>query len=402
MRNDWKYLPLGDIVEIKRGLTYSKNDEVETSEKIVLRSNNINLDNHQFDFTELKYLIPSFDIPADKYLQKGDLLMCMSNGSKAHLGKVALYEGDSNRYAFGGFMAALSHKDSVIGKYLFYAMTTPMYKEYIKALSDGANINNLKVRDIEAFTIPVPPLSEQERIVSLLDTQFAKIDALKANVASQLQAAKDLFQAALKQLLTPQEGWEKKKLGECFISINNGANIKQTKGAGGIPITRIETLSNGVFNKDRLGYANIDDASRYYKYILKDGDLLMSHINSVEFVGRTVVFHNQLPIVIHGMNLLRLVPNTTAISDFYYYAFKTPWFRLQLEPIIHKSVNQASMNTTALKQVNVYIPNKDTQQEIVARLDSISEKVKALQANYDQTINLCNDLKQSLLKSIFA
>ena len=70
MREDWKIMRLGDIVEIKRGLTYSKNDEVLTSEKIVLRSNNVNLDNHQFDFTELKYLKPSFNIPADKYLQK--------------------------------------------------------------------------------------------------------------------------------------------------------------------------------------------------------------------------------------------------------------------------------------------------------------------------------------------
>lgn len=47
--------------------------------------------------------------------------------------------------------------------------------------------------------------------------------------------------------------WELKKIGECFSYIKNGANIKQTKGAGGYPITRIETLSGGVFNRDRLG-----------------------------------------------------------------------------------------------------------------------------------------------------
>lgn len=44
--------------------------------------------------------------------------------------------------------------------------------------------------------------------------------------------------------------WELKKIGECFSYIKNGANIKQTKGAGGYPITRIETLSGGVFNRD--------------------------------------------------------------------------------------------------------------------------------------------------------
>lgn len=195
-----KYEPLGEIVEIKRGLTYSKNDEVDISEKIVLRSNNVNLDNHQFDFTELKYLKPTFDIPADKYLQKGDLLMCMSNGSKAHLGKVALYEGESDKYAFGGFMAALSHKDSVIGRYLFYAMITPMYKEYIKTLSDGANINNLKVRDIEAFSIPVPPLPEQERIAASLDAISEKVKALQANYDNTITLCNDLKQSLLKSI----------------------------------------------------------------------------------------------------------------------------------------------------------------------------------------------------------
>ena len=67
--------------------------------------------------------------------------------------------------------------------------------------------------------------------------------------------------------------WEYKKLGDCFVSIGNGATIKQIKEAMGIPITRIETLSNDVFNRDRLGYANIEDASPYSSYILNDGDI---------------------------------------------------------------------------------------------------------------------------------
>ena len=374
MRNDWKYERLLDACDVYQPATISTKQLVENGEFDVFGANG----------KIGKYSSYNHEEPEV-------LLTCRG----ATCGNINVSTPKS--WINGNAMVVHPKEKNLLKNYLVYLLKTLNYTEVITG-SAQPQITRLSLKNVY---IPVPPLPEQERIVSLLDAEFAKIDALKANAASQLQAAKDLFQAALKQLLTPQKGWEKKKLGECFISINNGANIKQTKGAGGIPITRIETLSNGVFNKDRLGYANIDDASRYYKYILKDGDLLMSHINSVEFVGRTVVFHNQLPIVIHGMNLLRLVPNTTAISDFYYYAFKAPWFRLQLEPIIHKSVNQASMNTTALKQVNVYIPNKDTQQEIVSRLDKISEKVKALQANYDQTINLCNDLKQSLLKSIF-
>jgi type I restriction enzyme S subunit len=55
-----------------------------------------------------------------------------------------------------------------------------------------------------------------------------------------------------------------------------------------------------------------------------------------------------------------------------------------------------------LIKLPVSLPPLSEQERIAARLDAISEKVKALQANYDKTITLCNDLKQSLLKSIFA
>ena len=61
---------------------------------------------------------------------------------------------------------------------------------------------------------------------------------------------------------------KKYKLGELLCRIENGAVVKQNKGATGIPITRIETLSKGVFNRDKLGYADIDDPTQYENYIL--------------------------------------------------------------------------------------------------------------------------------------
>ena len=84
---------------------------------------------------------------------------------------------------------------------------------------------------------------------------------------------------------------KKYKLGELLSKIENGAVIKQNKGAKGIPITRIETLSNGLFNRDKLGYADIEDPTLYSDYILEDNDLLMSHINvTILFSALTRMF----------------------------------------------------------------------------------------------------------------
>lgn len=104
-----------------------------------------------------------------------------------------------------------------------------------------------------------------------------------------------------------KHNWEMKTINDCFFYIKNGANIKQDKLADGLPITRIETLSQGVFNRDKLGYANIYDKEKYANYILEDKDLLMSHINSKQYIGRTVLYKKlENEVIIHGMNLLRL------------------------------------------------------------------------------------------------
>lgn len=185
-----------------------------------------------------------------------------------------------------------------------------------------------------------------------------------------------------------KEGWEIKKLGDCFDSIKNGANIKQERGASGIPITRIETLSGGVFNRDRLGYANILSLEKYVSFVLDDGDLLLSHINSKTYIGRTVVY-NKLDdeVIIHGMNLLRLKAIREILSPYYaYYCFKSEQFKDQVASYRKDAVNQSSIPVSDLKKINIPIPPIAEQEKIVAELDCLSgiiEKKKQQLKEYD-------------------
>jgi len=198
-----------------------------------------------------------------------------------------------------------------------------------------------------------------------------------------------------------KEGWEYKNLGDCFISINNGANIRQVKGAKGIPVTRIETLSNDKFNREKMGYADILDASPYSSYILNDGDILMSHINSMKFLGRAVQYSKkENETIIHGMNLLRLVPTKDVLSSFLVYQFYTAFFRNQIVSISHQSVNQASFNTTNLKNLKLKVPPLSEQQRIVDYLDSAFAKIDAMKANAEKSLNESKALFQASLKEM--
>ena len=172
--------------------------------------------------------------------------------------------------------------------------------------------------------------------------------------------------------------WELRKIGECFSYIKNGANIKQTKGAGGYPITRIETLSGGVFNRDRLGYADVVDLEQYKDYILESGDLLVSHINSKTYIGRTVVYEGkQGENIIHGMNLLRLKHNRSLInSEFLCYYTQSVSFKLDIMRIRKDAVNQSSFAISDFKKIKIPVPVLATQLSIVSELDKLNELIQ--------------------------
>ena len=176
------------------------------------------------------------------------------------------------------------------------------------------------------------------------------------------------------------------RLGDVFSVIRNGASIKQTDGAGGLPITRIETISNREVDRNKLGYAGIKGADKYRGYILQDGDILMSHINSEKHLGKVALYKKQgNEIIIHGMNLLMLRANEAlAYPPFAAYYFETNMFLNQIQRITKKSVNQASFTVTALKEIEMPLPPLEEQRRIAATLDKVSGLIAKRRAQLDK------------------
>lgn len=191
-----------------------------------------------------------------------------------------------------------------------------------------------------------------------------------------------------------KEGWEIKELQDCLSYIKNGANIKQTKGASGIPITRIETLSGGQFHRDKLGYADVYELGKFAPYVLDDADILMSHINSKAYIGRSVIYHKQGDEqIIHGMNLLRLKFFPDMINpEFANYYFKCTFFLSEVAKIRKDAVNQSSMAISDLKRIAIPVPPLSEQQHIVEELDLLSSIIEKKKAQLNELDNLAQSL----------
>ena len=159
--------------------------------------------------------------------------------------------------------------------------------------------------------------------------------------------------------------------------IRNGASIKQMDAAEGIPITRIETISDREVNRNRFGYADVFELGKYADYVLQDKDILMSHINSEKHLGK-VALYQQRPgeVIIHGMNLLVLRPKKEVLLPEYALLFFNSFdFLDQIKAITKKSVNQASFSISALKQLEIKVPALKTQEIVAKRIGKLERLI---------------------------
>jgi type I restriction enzyme, S subunit len=186
-------------------------------------------------------------------------------------------------------------------------------------------------------------------------------------------------------------------LAKIFEFVRNGKSIKQDKSTGGIPITRIETIAEGTIDGSRVGYAGLQEAGNE-RWLLQRGDILFSHINSVEHVGKCALFDGYPEKLIHGMNLLALRPNKAVLEPRYAFrVMSSPIFRRSLQQFVNKAVNQASISTTNLKSLEIPLPPLGVQRRIAAILD----KADALCRERKRAIELLGSLTQSIFLEMF-
>ncbi|MCQ2053934.1 MAG: restriction endonuclease subunit S [Fibrobacter sp.] len=265
-----------DIALFRRGLTFAKNDVAEGTCKKVLRSNNISLESSTLNFEDVACLREDFVIPDDKKLHAGDIFICMSNGSTQHLGKVA-YISSNLDMAFGGFMGAIEPKQTLVSpRYMFYSCRSQSYRMFLNTIFNGANINNLKWSELSKFEIPVPPMPEQERIVTELDLLNGVLDKQKAQLKELDNLAQAIFYDMFGDPIENTKGWEVKRLGEISSVVNGlvnpneepycnyphigGANIQSNTGAFvDVKLAKDEGLISGkyLFDDTMVLYSKI-------------------------------------------------------------------------------------------------------------------------------------------------
>ena len=198
-------------------------------------------------------------------------------------------------------------------------------------------------------------------------------------------------------MTTHNNGCRIVELGSVLSLIRNGLSIKQSKLTDGLPITRIETISNGEVDVTRVGYAGITTAE-YGQWLLASGDILLSHINSEEHLGKVALYDGLPRDLIHGMNLLNLRADPTSVLPQYLlWVLRSNLFRRQVRRVANRSVNQASVSITALSKLEIPCPPLPEQRRIADILD----KADGIRRKQEKGIWFTEELLRSTFLEMF-
>ena len=172
--DNWEWCNLSMIGSTNIGLTYKPVDIVADG-TMVLRSSNII--NGKIDLSDLVRV--NSTIRENQYIQENDILICARNGSKALVGKCAIYENANEKASFGAFMAVYRSR---FFKYVYYFLNSEFFRNTFSN-DDSKQINQLTQDMIKNTTIPLPPFAEQKRIVTAIETAFAQLDEIANSIS---------------------------------------------------------------------------------------------------------------------------------------------------------------------------------------------------------------------------
>ena len=239
----------------------------------------------------LEHLIPdeirfdAYDINTDntfsKRFVKGQVLF---GRRRAYQRKAAIAEFDG--ICSGDITVIQAIERKMVPELLPFIIQTPVFFDYANRGSAGSLSPRVKWEHLADYEFELPPLEEQKILADKLWAAYRLKEAYKKLLVATDEMVKSQFVEMFGN--TPMSY----EMQDCFSLIRNGANIKQGQFEGGIPITRIETISDEIVDRQKMGYAGIAD-NKYELYYLQDGDILISHINSLKHIGKCALYNKK-------------------------------------------------------------------------------------------------------------
>ena len=410
---NWVWVRLGSLLkEIKNGTTIKQDKSGNGFSVTRIES----LQNQTIDLMRVGTILETEKIKETDWYKSGDITLSHIN-SIEHVGKTALITDAMLPLVHGMNLLRLRFFEIYTPDLFQLYSQTYQYKNEIRSrINMAVNQVSINQKQLSSLEIPLPPLSEQQRIVERIEELFAKIDEAKEGlqeVADSFAVRKAaILHKAFTGELTKQwrlengvsdESWEESNLGS-FIACGpqNGLYKPKSSYGDGIRIIRIDAFYDGVIEQwDELKRLRLDE-NEIECYSLNLNDILINRVNSMQYLGKSALVRELKDICVFESNIMRLSVDESRIYPEFLISFLNSQMGLnELRKNAKQAVNQASINQQDIKNVIINLPALSEQHEIVRLIDELLAREHKAQQAAEQALASIDLMKKSILARAF-
>ena len=404
---NWVWVRLGEVTKVVGGGTPSTSKKEYYDEGNISWLSPVDLSNYNGIYISRgnkMITLEGLNNSSAKLLPKDTV--CLT--SRAPIGYVAIAEKElCTNQGFKSFLPSPTY----LAKFLYWYLKGN--KELLESKASGTTFLELSASKAATIEFPLPPLSEQQRIVERIEELFAKLDEAK----ERLQEAADSFAVrkaailhkAFTGELTKQwrrengvsdESWEEKKFDDCIEKMQNGLSKRKGDEGNNIGVLRLANLGEDDLVLDDLRYILLTEKEEK-NYLLSKDDVIMIRVNgSKDNVARQIVINTNEKLAFCD-HIIRIKYNTNIVARYVMYFSKTNAYRKYVEDNMVSSAGQNTISRKGLASLVIPLPSIEEQHEIVRLIDDLLARERSAQQATEQALASIGLMKKSILARAF-
>ncbi len=295
-------------------------------------------------------------------------------------------------------------QSKVLPEFFVYYSQADSYLADVERETTGTTRKRISRARLGQISIPLASISEQRRIVAILDEAFESIATAKANAEKNLQSAREFFESFLDAALARHEG-------DC-IEVTLGNEIELLAGYAfsskgytgafnGVRLLRGDNIVQGYLRWDDAKYWPADDLVSYARFALQEGDVVLAMDRPWVKAGlkRAQIRAEDLPCL-QLQRTARLRPKQRMQLDFLFHLVGSRSFSQYLLGV-QTGLGVPHISGKQIEAFQFMLPSMSEQSAIASALHELKQQADRLEAVCEQKISALEELKKSLLQLAF-